>query len=82
MNSFAGPPAGGLLLAAAFSLPFFVDAATFAASAALIFTIAGRFRPAVDPDLEPAQRSFMGEMKEGMRCGVTISSGRWPFPSG
>jgi MFS family permease len=48
-------------------LPFFIDAATFAASAALILTIAGRFRPAVDPAAEPAQRSFMGEMKEGMR---------------
>jgi MFS family permease len=67
MNSFAGPPAGGILLAVAFSLPFFVDAATFAASAALILTIAGRFRPAVDPDAEPVQPSFIAEMREGIR---------------
>ena len=66
MNSFAGPPAGGLLLAVAFSLPFFVDAATFAASAALILTIAGRFRPVVDP-ADQAPRAFMAEMKEGVR---------------
>ncbi|HSJ85188.1 MAG TPA: MFS transporter [Acidimicrobiia bacterium] len=66
MNSFAGPPAGGLLLAVAFSLPFFVDAATFAASAALILTIAGRFRPIVDP-AEQAPRAFMAELKEGVR---------------
>lgn len=66
MNSFAGPPAGGLLLAVAFSLPFFVDAATFAASAALILTIAGRFRPVLD-QVDAAPRSFMAELKEGIR---------------
>ncbi|HEX6145951.1 MAG TPA: MFS transporter [Acidimicrobiia bacterium] len=66
MNSFAGPPAGGLLLAVAFSLPFFVDAATFAASAALILTIAGRFRPVLD-DVDAAPHSFMAELKEGVR---------------
>jgi hypothetical protein len=67
MNSFAGPPAGGLLLAVAFSLPFFVDAASFAASAALILTIAGRFRPVLDDNAETAPRSFMAELKEGVR---------------
>lgn len=67
MNSFAGPPAGGLLLAVAFSLPFFVDAATFAASAALILTIAGRFRPVLDDEAEAASHSFMTELKEGVR---------------
>ena len=35
-NTFVGPPLGALLIAVAFCLPFFVDAATFAVSAALI----------------------------------------------
>ena len=38
-NTFAGPPAAALLLAVAFSLPFFVDALTFGVSAALITLI-------------------------------------------
>ena len=44
MNSFVGPPVGGFLLAIAFSLPFFVDAGTFAVAAALVFMIGGEFR--------------------------------------
>jgi MFS family permease len=67
MNSFAGPPVGGFLLAVAFSLPFFVDAATFAASAALILTIAGRFRAAAEAGDEARDRSFIAELKEGVR---------------
>ena len=35
-NTFIGPPLGSLLLLAAFSLPFFVDAASFFAAAALV----------------------------------------------
>ncbi|BAN00602.1 MFS transporter [Ilumatobacter coccineus] len=38
-NTFVGPPLGALLLVAAFSVPFFFDAATFAVSAALIALI-------------------------------------------
>ena len=38
-NTFVGPPLGALLIAVSFSLPFFVDAATFAVSAALIALI-------------------------------------------
>src|SRR5690606_6641994 len=34
MNSFVGPPVGGLLLAVALALPVFVDAGTFAVAAA------------------------------------------------
>jgi MFS family permease len=67
MNSFAGPPAGGFLLAAAFALPFFVDSVTFGASAALIFTIAGRFRPVVEQGEEAASPAFFAELKEGVR---------------
>jgi MFS family permease len=71
MNSFAGPPAGGFLLAIAFSLPFFVDAGTFAVSAALVFTISGQFKARDrNPGLSPetvVPSSFWEEMKEGVR---------------
>ncbi|MFV0307375.1 MAG: MFS transporter [Desertimonas sp.] len=40
-NQFAGPPLGSLLLAVGFAVPFFLDAATFAVSAALVFAIGG-----------------------------------------
>ncbi len=69
MNSFAGPPIAGFLLAIAFSLPFFVDAATFAVSAALIFTITGQFR-ARGPDVGSTDKprgAFWAEMKAGVR---------------
>lgn len=71
MNSFAGPPIGGFLLAVAFSLPFFIDAGTFAVSAALIFAIGGQFRarktPAELAREAEARPSFWDEMKEGVR---------------
>jgi len=41
-QSFAGPPVGSVLFVAAAALPFGLDAATFAASAALILTIPRR----------------------------------------
>jgi MFS family permease len=68
MNSFAGPPAAGFLLAAAFSLPFFVDAGTFAVSAALIFSISGQFRAKQDASVPARERpSFKEELKEGVK---------------
>lgn len=67
MNSFAGPPAGGFLLAIAFALPFFVDAATFAASAALVLAIAGRFRVVPEEGSAPAVVGFRAELTEGVR---------------
>ncbi len=39
-NAFVGPPLGAWLLIGLFALPFFVDAATFALSAALVASIA------------------------------------------
>lgn len=66
MNSFVGPPLAGILIAAAFSLPFFVDAGTFAVSAALVFLIAGEFRPKQDSD-SPVFNSFWEDLKEGVR---------------
>ena len=67
MNSFVGPPLAGILLAAAFALPFFVDAATFAVAAALVFLISGEFRPKKDGDVPVAPASFWGELREGVR---------------
>ena len=63
MNSFAGPPVGGFLLAVAFSLPFFVDAGTFAVAAAMIAFLTGSFRP--QGERQPS--SFATDLKEGFR---------------
>lgn len=65
MNTFAGPPLGSLLLLAAFSLPFFVDAATFFVAAGLVAAIPGTFRAERDPS-RPAQ-SFRDDLREGVR---------------
>jgi MFS family permease len=66
MNSFVGPPAGGLLLAAAFSLPFFVDAATFGVAAASLAFLSGSFR-ARQPEGVTERRSFGQNLKDGFR---------------
>ncbi|HEU4750881.1 MAG TPA: MFS transporter, partial [Acidimicrobiia bacterium] len=65
MNSFVGPPLGGFLLAVAFSLPFFVDAGTFAVAAGMAAFLTGSFRPARG-ESAPA-RSFTADLKEGFR---------------
>ena len=67
MNSFVGPPLGGILLAVAFSLPFFLDAGTFAVAAALVFLIAGEFRPKQDTAAPVIPASFWGDLKEGVK---------------
>ena len=64
-NTFIGPPLGSLLLLAAFSLPFFVDAASFFASAALVWSIPGSFR-AQRPD-DHVQAPWKAELAEGFR---------------
>ena len=64
-NTFIGPPLGSLLLIAAFSLPFFVDAASFFAAAALVWSIPGSFR-AERPD-DHVERPWKVEMAEGFR---------------
>jgi MFS family permease len=67
MNAFVGPPLAGILLAVSFSLPFFFDAGTFAVAAALVFLIAGDFRPkqTTDPSVVPA--TFWTDLKEGVK---------------
>jgi MFS family permease len=64
-NTFIGPPLGSLLLIVAFSLPFFVDAASFFAAAALVAAIPGTFR-AERPD-DHVQAPWRSELAEGFR---------------
>ncbi|MEZ5250611.1 MAG: MFS transporter [Ilumatobacteraceae bacterium] len=64
-NTFVGPPLGSLLLFAAFSLPFFVDAASFFLAAALVALIPGSFRAVRPDDHQP--RSWTVELREGVR---------------
>ncbi|HEX7098664.1 MAG TPA: MFS transporter [Acidimicrobiia bacterium] len=63
MNSFVGPPVGGLLLAVALALPVFVDASTFAVAAVLVLLIGGEFR---SPVAEGPRPSFRAQLKEGV----------------
>jgi MFS family permease len=63
-NQFAGPPLAGLLLAVGFALPFVVDAGSFAASAALVFSIAVAARP--KPEVSE-RRPWRVEAAEGFR---------------
>ena len=67
MGNFVGPPLGGVLLAVAFSLPFFLDAGTFAVAAALVFLIGGQFRPQADQSAQMAPPRFWDQLKEGVR---------------
>lgn len=62
-NTFMGPPLGALLLVVAFSVPFFVDAATFFVSAALIALIPATKRlPKADA---PERKPWKAELREG-----------------
>ena len=66
MNSFAGPPLGGLLIGVAFALPFYANAVTFGISAILIASLSGTFRTDRDPNSGP-RRSFRVDISEGVR---------------
>jgi MFS family permease len=66
-NTFAGPPLAALLIAIAFSLPFFVDAATFAVSAVLIALIHRGRAPNATRDSKPERRPWKVELVEGFR---------------
>ena len=64
-NTFIGPPIGSLLLIAMFSLPFFVDAASFFMAAALVALIPGIFRAERPEDSAPS--SWRSELAEGVK---------------
>ncbi len=64
MNMFVGPPLGSVLLLAAFSVPFFVDAGTFFLAAALVFLIPGSFR--AERDTAKPRQTFKQDMSEGV----------------
>ena len=64
-NTFVGPPLGSVLLFAAFSLPFFVDAGSFFAAAALVWLIPGAFRAERLDDAAP--KDWRAELAEGVR---------------
>jgi MFS family permease len=66
MNSFVGPPLGGVLIGVAFALPFFANAATFGVSAILIASLAGSFQARADTATD-RPRSFRAELVEGVR---------------
>jgi MFS family permease len=62
-NTFVGPPLGSVLLLGAFALPFFVDAVSFFAAAALVSAIPGTFRAERPEDHVDAP--WRQELKEG-----------------
>jgi MFS family permease len=67
-NTFAGPPLAALLIAVSFSLPFFVDAATFVVSAILIAGIGDpRSRSASATPRRSERRPWKVELAEGFR---------------
>jgi len=63
-NTLAGPAVGAALLAFAFAAPFFVDALTFALSAALIFMLP---KPAKTTEAAAEHEPWKKELAEGFR---------------
>ena len=67
-NTFIGPPIGSLLLVVAFSAPFFVDAGSFFAAAALVALIPGSFRAErLERSADDPPPNWRREMAEGVR---------------
>lgn len=64
VGEFIGPPLGGFLFAAAAALPFLLDAGTFAAAAALVLAMRGRFR--VERPEGAAKTKLSQEIGEGL----------------
>ncbi len=64
-NEFAAPPLGGFLFAAAASVPFFLDAGSFAAASALVLFMRGKFK-AERPEGTPPT-TLWAEIREGLR---------------
>ncbi|NYF59148.1 MFS transporter [Micromonospora purpureochromogenes] len=66
MNGMLAGPLGGFLFLVAESIPFLVNAGTYALSAVLVALVAGRYRGAEDAGRPPA-RSVRAEIGEGFR---------------
>ena len=64
MQGMVAGPLGGLLFVIAASIPFFVNAGTYAASAVLIGLVAGSYRA---PEGDPVKRSVGSDVVEGLR---------------
>ena len=62
-DEFVGPPLGGFLFAVAAALPFLLDAGSFAAAAALVLTLRGRFRAERGT---PASSTMFADIREGV----------------
>jgi Na+/melibiose symporter-like transporter len=63
-NELVAPPLGGLLFATAAAVPFLLDAGSFAAAAALVAAMGGRFR--VERPEGRAATTLRGEIAEGV----------------
>ena len=66
-QQLVGPPAGSAASALAAWLPFLADAVSFGASAGLVASIRGRFRPDGAAGGSVAGRSLRAEIAEGLR---------------
>ncbi len=64
-NELAGPPIGGFLFAAAVSVPFLLDAGSFAAAAVLLLVLRGSFK--VEKLEETSPTTLRSEISEGVR---------------
>jgi MFS family permease len=64
-NQMAAPPLGGLLFAVAASVPFFLDAGSFAAASALVLFMRGKFRVERPEGTSPT--TLRVEISEGLR---------------
>jgi MFS family permease len=64
-NELVAPPRGGLFFAAAAAVPFLLDAGSFAAAAALVAAMGGRFR--VERPEGGAATTLRAEIAEGVR---------------
>jgi MFS family permease len=62
-NQFVGPPLGAWLFGVAAASPFFLDALSFAAAAALVLSLHGSYRA----EREPAPTTIRGDIRDGMR---------------
>lgn len=64
-NQFVGPPLGGFLFGVAAAVPFLFGSGAFAASAAMVLSLRGSFRPVKEEGASPTTLFY--EIGEGLR---------------